>query len=123
MKHLTGHIWIDEVDAATARIEGELQENFHVAGGLLVNVKKGSKFAIDYTQVNGEIWFTHVLDAHADGRILLFKGFDGNAHITFSDYRKLKTSITIQPGVRLIDENGQPVPDVLDPGTTATPPT
>ena len=121
MRQLNGHIWIDEEDAATARLDGELRENFHVGGGLLANIKKGSHFSLDYTRVNGEIWFTHTVDAHADGRILLFKGFDGNAHITFSDYRKMKTSVTINPGFHVIGDNGQPVPDVLEAPPAAAP--
>lgn len=114
MKLLTGHIWIDEQDAATERLDGELQQNFHIGGGLIANVKKGGHFAIDYTRVNGEIWFTHTVEGHVDGHILLFKGFDANGRFTFSDYRKMKTSVTLQPGVRLIDANGQPIPDVLE---------
>jgi hypothetical protein len=116
---LTGTVWFDEEDAAVRKLNGVLQENFHVAGGLLVNVKKDSHFEITTQRVNGEIWFTHTVTAHIDGRLLLFKGFDSDPNITFSDYRKMKTSVTITQGNHIIGDDGQPVPDVLDD----TPPT
>ncbi len=111
MKKLTGELWLDEEDAAVVRLEGKLKENFHVAGGLLVNVKAGSWFRMNTIHLNGEIWFVEHLQAHADGRFLLFKGFNGDANITFSDYRKMRTGVTILPGSRVIGEDGKPVPE------------
>ncbi len=122
MKRLTGELWIDEDDAAIARLQGKLSENFHVAGGLLVNVKAGSFFDLKTGRVNGEIWFLQHMQAHADGRFLLFKGFDGDANITFSDYRKMKTSVTILPGSQVIGEDGKPIPNlVVEPEAPAKP--
>jgi hypothetical protein len=105
MRELTGTLWVDERDSAIVRLSGRLQENFHVGGGLLVNVKKGSWFDFTQAPVNGEIWFPRQFMAHVDGRFLLLKGFNGDARDTFSDYRKLKTSITILPGTRLADDS------------------
>ncbi len=108
---LTGSVWIDEEDAAVRKLNGTLEENFHVAGGILVNVKKDSHFEITQEHVNGEIWFTHSVTAHIDGRFLLFKGFDSDPNVTFSDYRKMKTNITITPGNHVIGPDGEPLPD------------
>jgi len=119
--HLAGTVWIDEQDAAIHKLNGTLEENFHVAGGLLVNVKKDSHFEIMTEHVNGEIWFTHTLVAHVDGHILLFKGFDSDPNITFSDYRKMKTSVTISPGNHVIGPDGEPLPEVIDSDPTANP--
>ena len=122
MKKLSGELWIDEDDAAVLRLQGKLNENFHVAGGLLVNVKAGSQFELTTHRVNGEIWFLQHLTAHADGRFLLFKGFDGNADFTFSDYRRMKTSVTILPGSQVIGEDGQPIPNLaVEPDAPAVP--
>jgi hypothetical protein len=120
MRLLAGTLWIDERDSAILRLNGALQQNFHVAGGLLVNIKKGSWFDFTQTPVNGEIWFPKTFVAHVDGRFLLFKGFNGDAHDTFSDYRKLKTTVTILPGSRPVDENGNPLPESA-PQPTTTP--
>lgn len=105
MRELAGSIWVDERDDAIVHLTGRLQENFHVAGGLLVNIKKGSWFDFTQAPVNGEIWFPRQFTAHVDGRFLLLKGFNGDARDTFSDYRKLKTSMTILPGTRLVDDS------------------
>ena len=121
MKKVTGELWLDEEDAAVVRLDGKLDENFHIAGGLLVNVKAGSSFELTNAHINGEIWFLQHLEAHGDGRILLFKGFDGNANFTFSDYRKMKTSVTLLPGSQVIGEDGKPIPNLqVEPGA-ATP--
>ena len=62
--------------------------------------------------MNDEIWFTKTFIGHVDGRLLLFKGFDGDMHAEFSDYRKMKTSSTLLPGSQVIGEDGRPLPNV-----------
>jgi hypothetical protein len=118
MRELAGTIWIDESDNAILRLTGSLQENFHVAGGLLVNIKKGSWFDFTQTEVNHEIWFPQTFVVHVNGRFLLLKGFDGDAHLAYSEYRKMKTTVTILPGSRIVDETGHPVPDPSTPTTS-----
>ncbi len=108
MRQLSGTLWVDESDNAILRLTGTLQENFHVAGGLLVNIKKGSWFNFTQSLVNSEIWFPAELTAHVDGRFLLFKGFNGDGRQTFSDYRKLKTSVTILPGTQVLEDSNAP---------------
>ena len=121
MKKLTGELWLDEEDATVVRLQGKLKDNFHVGGGLLVNVKAGSWFDMNTAHLNGEIWFVQHLQAHADGRFLLFKGFNGDANITFSDYRKMKTGVTILPGSQVIGEDGKPIVEPEAPKTPAVP--
>ena len=111
MRQLTGTLWIDERDDAILRLHGTLQQNFHVGGGLLVNIKKGSWFDFTQSLVNSEIWFPSEVTAHVDGRFLLVKGFNGNGRQIFSDYRKFKTSVTILPGTQVLEDNGSPAPE------------
>jgi hypothetical protein len=118
MRQLTGTLWIDEHDNAIVRLNGTLQENFHVGGGLLVNIRKGSWFNFNQSLVNSEIWFPAELSAHVDGRFLLVKGFNGEAHQTYSDYRKFKTSVTILPGTQVLEDSNAPAPD---PASQPTP--
>ncbi len=112
MKKLEGTIEIDEQDAQLVHLTGTLQENFHVLGGLAVNVKKGSRFEMEAMRVNDEVWFAKTFTGHVDGRILLLKGFDGDARIAFSDYRKMRTSVTLLPGSQVIGEDGKPIPNL-----------
>lgn len=122
MRQLAGTLWVDEQDDAILRLNGTLQQNFHVGGGLLVNIRKGSWFDYHQQQVNGEIWFPRDFTAHVDGRVLLLKGFNGDAHQSFSDYRKLRTTVTILPGSRVIEQPGTPTPQPAEPESTAPSP-
>jgi hypothetical protein len=124
MRQLAGTLWVDEHDDAIVRLNGTLQENFHVGGGLLVNIRKGSWFNFNQSLVNSEIWFPAELSAHVDGRLLLVKGFNGDAHQTYSDYRKFKTSVTILPGTQVLEDNNAPAPEPsIQPEPPAAPPT
>ncbi|HEY4010941.1 MAG TPA: hypothetical protein VGM11_12375 [Acidobacteriaceae bacterium] len=120
MRQLAGTIWIDERDEAIVRLTGALQQNFHVGGGLLVNIRKGSWFNFVQAPVNGEIWFPAEFTAHVDGRFLLLKGFNGNVRDSFSEYKKMKTSVTILPGAQLVEENGAAAPADVQPGADSS---
>jgi hypothetical protein len=122
MRDLAGTLWVDERDSAILRLTGALQKNFHVAGGLLINIKKGSWFDFTQMRVNNEIWFMKTLAVHVDGRFLVFKGFNGDAHRVFSDYRKLTTTVTLLPGSHVVDETNPPSPDPQSQPQTAAPP-
>ena len=82
---------------------------------------------MESVRIHNEVWFVHHVSVHSDGRILLFKGFDFNQDVTFSDYRKMKTTVTLEPGSQVIDENGKPIHDADEepapPATSAPQPT
>jgi len=73
-KKIAGTLWVDEKDLQVARMEAHFTDNFHVAGGLLANVQKGSSFYFDQAPVNGEIWFPTQAEGHVEARVLLLKG-------------------------------------------------
>ena len=124
MRQLAGTLWVDERDDAIVRLNGTLQENFHVGGGLLVNIRKGSWFNFTQSLVNSEIWFPSEFTAHVDGRFLLLKGFNGDARQTYSDYRKFTTSVTILPDTQVLEDIDAPAPKPsTQPAPPAAPPT
>jgi hypothetical protein len=123
MRQLAGTLWVDERDDAIVRLSGTLQENFHVGGGLLVNIKKGSWFNFTQSLVNSEIWFPADFTAHVDGRFLLVKGFNGDGRQTYSDYRKLTTSVTILPGTQVLEDPDTTPPQPSNPTQTPATPT
>jgi hypothetical protein len=55
-KKLQGTMWIDEADRQVAHLEVSFNDNFHIGGGLVASVQKGSSFRFDQALVNGEIW-------------------------------------------------------------------
>jgi len=82
-KKLRGTIWIDEADRQVARLEVTFMENFHVAGGLVANVEKGSHFGFDqapvplekgeHEQAGDELWLPTGAEGTMDARVLLLK--------------------------------------------------
>jgi hypothetical protein len=87
-KKIAGTLWIDEKDHQVARMEARFTDNFHVAGGLLANVQKGSSFYFDQAPVNGEIWFPTDADGRVEARVLLFKGYRQHIVEHDSDYQR-----------------------------------
>ena len=93
-KKIAGRLWVDEKDRQVARMEAHFTDNFHVGGGLLANVSKGSSFYFDQAPVNGEIWFPTGAEGHIEARVLLLKGI--RQHILERDYDYQRFSVETQ---------------------------
>jgi len=87
-KKIAGTLWVDERDRQVARMEAHFTDNFHVAGGLLANVQKGSSFYFDQAPVNGEIWFPTAGEGNIQARVLLLKGVRQHVIERDSDYER-----------------------------------
>ncbi len=59
-KKLQGTLWVDEADRQVAHLEVSFNDNFHVAGGVLATVQKGSNFHFR----SGSGWWRHVWLRH-----------------------------------------------------------
>ena len=95
-KKLQGTLWIDEADRVVAHMEVSFDDNFHVAGGLVANVQKGSNFRFDQAQVNGEIWLPTGGEGNVQLRLLLVKGI--RQHFTERDYDFKRFHVETQQG-------------------------
>jgi hypothetical protein len=94
-KKLQGTVWVDEADREVAHMEATFYDNFHVAGGLLASVQKGSNFQFDQAQVNGEVWLPSGAEVTVQMRLLL-KGT--HEHITQRDYDYKRFHVETQQG-------------------------
>jgi len=83
-KKLKGTIWIDEADREVAHLEVTFYENFHVAGGLVANVQKGSNFRFDQAPVDGGLWLPTGGEGTVQARVLLVKNM--RQHFTERDF-------------------------------------
>jgi hypothetical protein len=83
-KKLQGTVWIDEADRIVAHLDVSFNDNFHIGGGLLANIERGTNFHFDQVPVNGEVWLQSGVEATAQIRILLVKGL--HQHFTERDY-------------------------------------
>lgn len=95
-KKIAGTLWVDEKDHQVARMEAHFTDNFHVGGGILANVQKGSSFYFDQAPVNGEIWFPTQAEGHVEARVLLVKGI--RQHVVEHDSKYEKFSVETETG-------------------------
>jgi hypothetical protein len=98
VRDMVGTAWVDEQDHVLARVEGHFVNAFKIAGGLVVDIRKDTRFTFEQTKVNDEVWLPARIDAQGAFRALLFESFNGSYHVTESDYRKFRTSSTVLPG-------------------------
>jgi len=94
---LAGTAWIDEQDHVLVRVEGHFVDTFKVGGGLVANIRKGTRFSAQMAKINDEVWLPASIDGEGSARVLLFWNFDGRLHASYSDYRKFHTTSTVLP--------------------------
>jgi hypothetical protein len=97
-KKLAGTLWVDAKDLQVAKLMVHFDDNFHLAGGLVATVQKGSSFEFQQAPVNGELWLPTGGDAHLQARVLLVKGYRQNVSFKDSDYRRFHTDAAQQAG-------------------------
>jgi hypothetical protein len=83
-KKLKGTMWVDEADRQVAHADVSFDDNFHVAGGLVANVQKGSNFHFDQAPVEGQFWLPTGGEGTLQARVLLLKNM--REHFTERDY-------------------------------------
>jgi hypothetical protein len=86
-KKLKGTIWVDEADREVAHLEAVFTDNFHIAGGLVVNLQKGSSFRFDQAPVNGGLWLPTGAEGNVQARVLLLKNTRQHFTERDSDYK------------------------------------
>lgn len=116
IRDLAGTVWVDEEDRSISRIEGRFLRAFKIGGGLLVNIKQDTSFAVDQRKVNDEVWLPARVNGRGAARAMLFSSFNGSIRVVDSDYRKFKTTSTILPGLSTPEEpQGNGVTTALQP--------
>ena len=88
VQKLAGVIWIDEKAHDVARLEAYFVGDFHVGGGLVANLQKGTSFVFEQGFVNEEVWLPTYAEMHVGVRVLMVKGFRVNEVVRYSDYKK-----------------------------------
>ena len=97
LKIIKGKIWVDESEAQIHRAEIEFIEDFKLGAGFLAKVNRGSTLKVWQRKVNDEAWFPHHSEVVANGRVLVFKGFNLKFVSDFANYRKFETQVNIVP--------------------------
>jgi hypothetical protein len=103
IRDLVGTAWIDEQDHVIVRVEGHFVNAFKIAGGLIADIRKDTRFSMVQTKVNDEVWLPAHIDGQGAARFLLFFNFNGSVNAAYSDYRKFRTTSTVLPGATRVN--------------------
>lgn len=89
-----GRVWIDKADLQLAKMDVEATDT--VSWGLfLARFRKGSRFTLEQTRVNDEVWLPRQMAIKVDVRLALLKNFNVDLEQTFRDYKKFRTDTKI----------------------------
>lgn len=89
-----GRVWIDKTDLQLSKMDVECLDT--ISWGLfLARIHKGTRFMLEQTRVNDEVWLPLHLTAKVDVRLALVKNFNVALEQTFRDYKKFRTSAKI----------------------------
>ena len=89
-----GRVWIDKNDLQLSKMDVEALDT--VSWGLfLARVHKGSRFTLEQTRVNDEVWLPRQLAVRVDVRLALLKNFNVDLEQDYRDYKKFRTSSKI----------------------------
>jgi hypothetical protein len=89
-----GRVWIDKGDLQLARMNVECLDTISW-GVFLARFHKGSRFMLEQTRVNEEVWLPFHVTAKIDVRLALLKNFNAGIEQTYRDYKKFRTSAKI----------------------------
>ncbi|MFZ0771721.1 MAG: hypothetical protein WCA49_12095 [Candidatus Sulfotelmatobacter sp.] len=89
-----GRVWIDKSDLQLAKMDVECLDT--ISWGLfLARFHKGSRFLLEQTRVNDEVWLPRQVTAKVDVRLALLKNFNVDVEQTFHDYKKFRATARI----------------------------
>ena len=104
-----GRVWIDQGDLQLAKMNVECLDTISW-GVFLARFHKGSRFTLEQTRVNDEVWLPRQLAVKVDVRLALLKNFNVDIEQSFRDYKKFRTSSKIVGVGELPDSKDVPDP-------------
>lgn len=91
-KKLEGSVWIDEADRQVARLEVEFYDTFHVAGGLLASIQKGTVIKLEQSPIAEGLWMFTSNEQHVNLRVIT-KSVHENSYIRNFDFKKFNVEM------------------------------
>ena len=89
-----GRVWIDKDDMQLAKMSIETLDTISF-GLILARLHKGTRFTLEQTRVNDEVWLPKQVNYKLDARVALLKGYNIDGEQTYRDYKKFRTSAKI----------------------------
>lgn len=87
-------IWIDTQDRQWVKLDAEALGDASY-GLFLVRIHKNSRFVLEQTRVNDEVWLPLHIHGRIDARILIFKSLNQELDFTYRDYKKYRSEIKL----------------------------
>ena len=87
-------VWIDKSDLQLAKMDVECLDTI-TWGGFLARFHKGSRFQLEQSRVNDEVWLPRELAVKVDVRLALLKNFNVDVEQSYRDYKKFRASSKI----------------------------
>jgi hypothetical protein len=101
-KKMAGTLWVDEKDIQVARLVVHFDDNFHVGGGLVASVQKGSSLVFEQALVNNELWLPTSAEVHLSAREFVFKSYRQTMRFKDSNYQRFHADASQQPGATVV---------------------
>ena len=89
-----GRVWIDKDDLQLSKMDVETLDTVSV-GFVLARIHKGTRFSLEQTRVNDEVWLPKQVTYKFNARLGLVKGYNIDGELSYRDYRKFRTSSKI----------------------------
>lgn len=89
-------IWIDTQDRQWVKLDAEALGDASY-GLFLFRIHKNSRFLLEQTRVNDEVWLPLHIHGRIDARILIFKSLNEELDFTYRDYKKYRSEIKLGP--------------------------
>ena len=88
--------WIDADEYQAIKLEATVIDTFSW-GVFVFRLHPGTRFELEQTRVNDEVWLPQHLAVKIDVRFALLKNFNEDVDVTFRDYKKFRSEIRITP--------------------------
>jgi len=94
-KKMSGTLWFDEADRQVARLEVRFDADFHIGGGLLANIEKGTTMEMEQSPVGDGLWMQTSNAQHMDARLVV-KKIREDIHVEDFDFKKFNVAAVQQ---------------------------
>ncbi len=88
LKHVTARAWVDPESAHMVRLQGRVEDDFNMWGGLLLKVRKGATYEMRQKPVNGT-WLSVFTEERWHARVGVFKHLAQHLRIERSEFRPI----------------------------------
>ncbi len=89
-----GRVWIDKSDLQLSKLDVEAIDTVSL-GLVIARIHKGTRFILEQTRVNDEVWLPRHVTFKFDARVALLKGYNVAGEDIYSDYKKFRTTSKI----------------------------